>query len=217
MQTTYATVVLQGLPETVRRLQELPGKIAKRCLSKAARAGGAPLVKAVKRQWPQATGLSKRALTQKVKSYQDGRVVISIVGQQKDVRARKKLRKGRGGISGRGDVVPIHLIENPTKPHRIPKEFRKTQLQTTKAHRDAMRSQGRDFRRYKIERRGPLRLRLPGGQVVFVESIQHPGTRGKKILKAAADAGAAEAAQSFAAKLESEVDREAAAIAAGGQ
>jgi hypothetical protein len=181
--TEIARVTLEGLPETVRKLAELPKRIEKRCMTKAVRAGAAPLVKAAKAAAPRLTGLFKRSLDSKVKSYAQGRVTVAIVGQKKQVTQRKKLRRGRGGISGRRDLVPVHFVEEDTRPHRIPKEGR-----------------------------GPLTLRLPSGQTVTVSSIQHPGTRGQHPLRRAADAASGVAAQQFTEKLRVEVDREVEAL-----
>jgi hypothetical protein len=206
-------MTLVGLPETVKRLQALPDKIQKRAMSKAIRAGGNVFVKAAKRNAPRATGLFKRSLDQKVKSYRGGAVTISIVGQKSEVKSRRKLRKGRGGISGRGQLVPIHFIEEDTRPHRIPKEFRKTQIKTTKEHRDRMRALGLEFRKWKVERRGPLVLRLPSGQQVIVDSIEHPGTRGTHPIRRAAESSYAAAGEAFAAKLRIETDAEVAKLA----
>lgn len=180
MSGEIASFTLQGLPETVRRLEELPKRIEKRCMTKAVRAGAAPLVKAAKANAPRATGLFKRSLDSKIKSYGQGRVTLAIVGQKKTVTQRRKLRKGRGGISGRGDLVPVHFVEEPTRPHRIPKEGR-----------------------------GPLRLKLPSGQLAVVQSVEHPGTRGQHPIRRAADSAAGTAAQAFADKLSAEVEREA--------
>jgi len=182
-----ASVKLEGVAETIQRLIALPDKIQKRCMAKAARAGGAPLVKAAKRYSPRLTGLFKRSLAQKVKSYQAGKVVISITGQQNEVRNRRKLRRGRGGISGRGDLVPIHFVEENTKPHRIPKEGR-----------------------------GPLTLRSRSGGQVIVGAVQHPGTRGQHPIRRAFDSANAVSLLEFQKKLATEVDAEVAKLAAGG-
>ena len=180
------TVTLTGVPATVRKLLDLPAKIQARCMRKAVNAGGAPLVKAAKRFAPRLTGLFKRSLDQKIKSYRAGQVVVSIVGQKSEVKNRRKLRKGRGGISGRGDLVPVHFVEESTKPHRIPKAGR-----------------------------GPLVLRSRSGASVIVGSVQHPGTRGQHPIRRAADAAGEAAIEAFADKLTTEVDIEAAKIAAG--
>jgi hypothetical protein len=119
---TIATIKLEGVAETVKRLEALPRRARKSIVRKAVRAGGAPFVKAVKANVPRRTGILKRSITQKVVTYQQGVVTLSIIGQQKG-KSRlqtKKAKKGRGGISGRGDVVPIHFIEEDIKPHVIP-------------------------------------------------------------------------------------------------
>lgn len=183
-----ATIELEGLAETRQRLLQLPDRIQKRCMSKAVRAGGALFVKAAKRNAPRLTGLFKRSLAQRVKSYQAGKVVVSITGQQNTVKNRRKLRRGRGGISGRGDLVPIHFVEENTKPHRIPKEGR-----------------------------GMLILRnRSGGRVLVYSVVHHPGTRGQHPIRRAADSQAGAAAQEFAKKLAIEVDAEVAKLAVGG-
>lgn len=206
------TVQLTGLPETVKRLQQLPTKIQLRAMRKAANAGTQPLLRAARRNSPRATGRFAKTLGAKVKQYRNGAVVVAIIGQEEKNKRLKKLAKGRGGISGRGGLVPIHFVEEDTRPHRIPKEFKKTQLKTTKEYRDKMRAAGKEFRVYKIERRQPMMLRLPSGQRVFVEKIYHPGTRGQHVIQRAADSAGGAAAEAFAAKLAQEVDREAAGI-----
>lgn len=183
MSQAIATVTLEGLPATTRALAELPKRIAKRCMMKAIRAGGGPLIKAAKRAAPRATGLFVRSLDQRTVSYRGGQAVVSIVGQKKTVTSRKKLRKGRGGISGRGDVVPIHFVEEDTKPHRIP-----------------------------LEGRGMLLLRVPGKGLVLVDHVMHPGTRGQHPIRTAAETASGDAAARFSEKLEIEVAREADAI-----
>ena len=201
-------VKLSGLPETTARLAGLPTKIQLGALRKSANAGAQPLLKAARRNAPRATGRFAKTLAVKIKQYRGGAVVVAIIGQEQKTKSLKKLRKGRGGISGRGGLVPIHFVEEDTRAHRIPKEFRKTQLKTTKEYRDRMRALGKEFRAYQVEKRKPLLLRLPSGQRVFVESIWHPGTKGQHPIRRAADAASVEASEAFATKLAQEVDRE---------
>jgi len=184
---TVATVTLEGLAPTVRKLEALPRRIQKGPVRKAVRAGGAPFVKAAKRNAPRRRGIFKRTLTQKIKSYRGGVVTLTIVGQLKGARIKaiKGLKKGRGGISGRGDVVPIHFVEEDIKPHRIPKEGG-----------------------------GPIAIKTPGGRIVIVQSIQHPGTRGQHPIRRAAQQAEKPGVQKFQEKLETEVDAEAAKLAA---
>jgi hypothetical protein len=177
-------LTIEGLPATIRKLGQLPFRMQKRAMAKAIRAGGNVFVKAAKRNAPRATGLFKRSLDQKVKSYRGGQIVVSITGQKSEVKNRRKLRKGRGGISGRGDLVPIHFVEEDTKPHRIPKEGR-----------------------------GPITLQLPSGQRVTVQSVQHPGTRGTHPIRRAADSSEGAAATAFGEKLRIETDAEVAKLA----
>lgn len=202
------TVTLSGLPETTRRLKDLPTKIQLRAMRKAANAGSQPLLRAARSNAPRATGRFAKTLAVKIKQYRGGSVVVAVIGQEQKNKSLKKLRKGRGGISGRGGLVPIHFVEEDTRPHRIPKEFKKTQLKTTKEYRDRMRALGKEFRVYNVERRAPLMLRLPSGQRVFVEAIHHPGTKGQHPIRRAADSAGPTAVDAFAQKLAQEVDRE---------
>lgn len=174
-----ATIKLEGLETTLRRLRTFPAKVQKKCLRKAVSAGAVPLVKAAKKASPQLRGIFKRSLTTKVKGYQGGAVEVAIVGQSAKIRSAKKVRAGRGGISGRGDVVPIHFIEDGVRPHRIPKEGSKRKLHIT----------------------------LPSGQLVFLYSIQHPGHRGFHPIRHAAETAATEAASRVEQKLAEEIEK----------
>lgn len=173
------TMRVEGLREAVEQLRGIPDKVRKRVLQKAIRAGGSVLVREAKKTVPTDAGNLKRSLDQKVKSYQSGKIAVSIIGQRKGQRASAKVRHGRGGLSRKGYAVPIHLVENPTKPHRIPKEGK-----------------------------GPLVMRLPSGRQVIVESIQHPGTAGHAFLRAAAERAQELTASTVAAKMQTEIDRE---------
>jgi len=111
---------ITGVQQTQRALNSLETRVRKKVLRKSVRAGGGVILKGERKHAPRSTGLFKRSLAQKVKSYKSGNVV-SIVGQKKGAKitSRKKLRKGSGGISGRGQVVPIHLVDQPTRHHII--------------------------------------------------------------------------------------------------
>lgn len=114
-----ATMRVEGLAEANKRLQAFPGKIQKRVIRKAVNAGAQPMLQAVRANTPRRTGITRRGMAVKLKAYRQA--MVAIVGQDK--RARPKALKGagsiRGGISGRGYPVPIHLLDQPTKPHRI--------------------------------------------------------------------------------------------------
>lgn len=201
-------IKLEGLETTLKRLRVFPGKVQKRCLRSAVAAGAVPLVKAVKANSPQLTGIFKRSIATKIKGYQGGAIFVSIVGQANKLRSSKKVRAGRGGISGRGGIVPIHFIENRTKPHRIPlRDYVLKQFATTKAFRDYRRSQGKDFRVYKkVWREKRLAVHLPSG-VLFRWSVQHPGTGGSYPVRRAAETAAVEATNRVGRKLGELIDK----------
>lgn len=209
-------MTLQGLAECTKRLQDVPVKIRKRILRKAMVAGGNPLVREARRAVLKDSGNLRKSLDKKIVSYDGGRVVVGIIGQQKRFRNAGVRRKGHGGISRTGAVVPIHLVENPTRPHRIPKEFRATRVKTTKEYRDAQRAAGTwTGGVWKRERRAPLVIQLPSGGQVIVTNINHPGTRGKPFMEMAASQSSV-AADWFAAKMAIELDTEILALKALG-
>jgi hypothetical protein len=201
-------IKLDGLETTLRRLQAFPVKVQKKCLRSAVAAGAVPLVRAAKSASPQRTGIFRRSLASKLKSYQSGAVYVSIVGQADKIRSSKKVRARRGGISGRGGNVPIHFIENLTRPHRIPlRDYVLRQLETTKAFRDFQRQQGKDPRVYKrVWREKPLAIHLPAG-VLFRWYAQHPGTGAQHIIRKAAETAGREAADRVERKLSELIDR----------
>lgn len=204
-----AGMTLQGLQDCLRRLQDVPDKVRKRILRKAIEAGGAPLVREARKNAPADAGNLKRSMDKKVISYAGGKVVVELIGQRKHYRAARVIRKGRGGISRTGAAVPIHLVELPTRPHRIPKEFRKVQVKTSKEYRDAQRRLGLwSGKQYQLERRKPLVLRVPSGRQVIVDSIDHPGTKGTGFLKRAYESTSSLMADAFAAKMAVELDKE---------
>lgn len=184
-----ASFQLEGLPETNRKLQQLGGKIEKKIIMKAMRAGAAPLVKGIKKFSPRRTGLFRRSLQAKLRWYSRSRVALAVIGQQKDVGQLhvRKIRKGRGGISGRGKVVPIHFIEEGTGPHRIPNDNSKMG-------------------------NIPMVFRLPSGRRIVVDHVDHPGSRAQHVVRRTADQYGLEAAEQFALKFEIEVDREIEAV-----
>jgi hypothetical protein len=186
-------MTLQGLPPTLKKLAVLPDKIQKRATVKAIRAGAAPFVKAAKRNAPQSSGLFKRSLTSKIKSYRSGAVTLAIIGQLKSGRitATKKLKAGRGGISGRGDLVPIHLIENDVRPHAISATMIR-----------GKQTGGRW--------RGALRIAVPPVTLVYRRRVHHPGYTGRHPIGKAAAEAEAPALTAFTEKLRVEVDRESA-------
>lgn len=99
---------VEGVDLTTAALSGAARKIRKKVLGKAVRAGAAPYVKAVRREAPVDTRELKRNLTQKVKSYQSGARIVSIVGA-----------RNRRSPAGRNPAKYLHLVEGGTKPHVI--------------------------------------------------------------------------------------------------
>jgi hypothetical protein len=114
------SVYVAGLSETIQVLNDLPRKQQKRIIPKAVRAGGGPFLKAVRANAPAMNKTLKRSLIMVVRRYAAG--ALAVIGQDRGKTRGKgvgKANKSTGGISGRGDLVPIHLVENPTKPHDV--------------------------------------------------------------------------------------------------
>lgn len=169
---------IEGLETTLRRLQAFPVKVQKKCLRSAVAAGAVPLVRAAKAASPQRTGIFRRSLAAKVKGYQGGAIQVAIVGQADKIRSSKKVRAGRGGISGRGQIVPIHFVEDGTKPHVISRRF--------------MRALG---------------FPLSSGQMVFRGLVQHTGHAGRHVIRKAAETAGREAADRVERKLGELIDK----------
>jgi hypothetical protein len=202
-------ITIEGLQACMARLQELPEKVRKRILRKSIEAGGAPLVREARKLAPKDSGLLGKSLDKKTIVYAGGKVVVSIIGQRKRFSVSSLRRRGRGGISRTGQVVPIHLVTEPTRPHRIPKLYRAVRVKTSKEYRDAQRRLGlRSGGQRRLEKSPPLVMRLPSGKQVIVESIDHPGTKGDNFLKAAYETHQSLIGERFAAKMSAELDKE---------
>lgn len=177
-----STAKVEGIPKTMRRLQRLESKIQRKVLRKAGNAAGTVGTKAIKAKAPKVNrGLSK-SITKKVKTYAKSSTVVVVMGQ--DLRKAfsrgsnlKKRLKG-GGISGRGDTVPSHLVENPTRAHTLP-------------------SRGPILNRF-----------FAGRVAVFTQRIVHPGTRGAHFIRKAARSSQRSMARKIRNKLSIEVAAE---------
>ena len=111
----------RDLAAATKKLGGLRARIRKKAMRKAVNDGTVILRTEARNLAPKQNGYLKRSLTNKIKTYPD--TVVGMVGQ--DLR---KLRRGGtkskrnnrgGGISGRGDTVPSHLVESKTKSHVI--------------------------------------------------------------------------------------------------
>lgn len=187
------TVKVEGAQVTARKLLSLGDKVAKKVVGKAANAGGRPLLKAVRRSAPRRNGLLAKSLDMKVKRYGAG--AAAVVGQIKSDKHRgrviqRMLKKDvdirSGGISGRGDFVPLHMVENQVKAHGI-------------RPRNNQRVYGE---------RGAL-VFWTGGRFVAVRGVQHPGHPGRQFVRSSTEQTTPEAFTAAENKLTVEVNAEA--------
>jgi len=181
-----------NVESTISKMRLLNRRVRTRVLRKSIRAGGSVVLKAAKAKAPKVNrGLSK-SLIQKVKTFRDGNV-ISIVGQDlSKVRrggSNQKKRLRGGGISGRGDTVPIHLVERPTRSHIVPRRRGKV---------------------LAFEKAGKRRRK---GSLIFTMRIRHPGTTGKRFIERVQRETASSVRKAIARKAAAEIDAEARKIA----
>ncbi len=115
-----ATISITGDKQTIRRLGELDKRTRKRVVPKAVRAGGAVILKAARNAAPAKNRRLKRTMIQVLRRKEFE--VAGFIGQDRS-KARKAVGKGKrviaGGISGAGNAVPIHLVDQKVKPHDI--------------------------------------------------------------------------------------------------
>lgn len=193
---------IEGVEAAVKKLERFTGSVQRKVVRKGVNAGGAIQLKRARALAPKGkTGFFRRSLTKVTRSYAKRGVFVSLVGQQKKktfsdkaiATANKRKGGSGGGISGQGKVVPIHLIENPTKPH--------VQRQSA-----AMRRRGR--------RRAARKVMVfrSGGGTIFASKINHPGTKGAGFLKQAESSSRAAVSAAMASKISAEADAEAAKL-----
>jgi len=173
-------VRLEGVERCLGVLRSLPRKVQKRVLQKAVRAGGNPFLKAARSRAPTRNRLLKSSLALVIRTYDA--TVLAIIGQEKTKAFFKVKNKRRqaGGISGRGELTPIHLVEEPVKPHDITGTRNTTDV-SFKDIRGRARTKkvaiGRILR--------PLAIATAGGKL-FRQRVRHPGHKGRHFIRAAA-------------------------------
>lgn len=187
---TQPTIRVIGAEETAQKVVALDRRIRKKVIGKAVNSGANPYLKAARRKAPKGNRYLVKSLEKKVRRYNNG--AAASVGQvrgrerQDKVVAKASQRKGHqrrgGGISGRGMVVPIHLVDQPVKRHPI----RPRQNKVLYGRRAALAWDGRYARR-----------------------VAHPGHPGRAFMALAASASHAEARRTAEQKLIEEISREA--------
>lgn len=182
-------IAMEGTASTTAALNSLPKKMAKRAVRKAVNAGGGVFLKGVRRNARRGNGTFRKSLINKVANYPTGSVAV--IGQNRDAKgsAKRSGRSGGGGISGRGDVVPTHFIENPIQSHRIAIKKKKVLVFATAG--------------------GPAGF---GDNTFLGVAVQHPGTKGQFPIRKAAQQSEGEAVRVLTTKLSAETRKEVAAL-----
>jgi len=103
---------IEGLEELQAVLRTLPGKISRRVMRPALSAEGTKVVQATRQKVPQETGLLKKSLGKKVKTYTDTNAVVAIVGPRSGFR---QIIDGRP----KNPVKYAHLVEFGARPHFV--------------------------------------------------------------------------------------------------
>lgn len=113
---------ITGSKELARLLEDLPGKVQKKVLRQGVSAASTPILKAIRGRVPKRSGLTKKSMARKVKTYKSG-TVVSIMGPRKDAAAmyKGKLHKPskiahlveKGHINRDGSLTPPHPFMRP--------------------------------------------------------------------------------------------------------
>lgn len=106
-------IKMQGGRELRHLLEELPKRVRTKGLRRAVSLAASPLVKATKQRTKRRTGLLKKAITKKVKTYRGGNVCAAIVGAN---------REATGTLNGK-TITPnnyFHLVDKGVPSRGIP-------------------------------------------------------------------------------------------------
>lgn len=105
-------LTLKGDRQLRNLLTELPPRVVKKGLRQGVSAGAAPWVKAAKQGASKESGLLKKSVTKKVKTYKSG-TAAAIVGANRAV---------AGEFKGKHRVPAnyLHLVTGGTAPHSVP-------------------------------------------------------------------------------------------------
>jgi hypothetical protein len=171
---------LEGVDRCVFKFESLASATQRTIMRKAVRAGGGPFLAAVRAKAPVKNRLLKRSLVLLIRAYSGS--VWAIIGQEKSKsfdKARLKIKR-LGGISGRGDLVPLHLVEEPTRGHTIQSSGKRKALV------------------------------IPTGTGgVYRRRFRHPGTFGAHFVRAAAAQADKQSLAAFESKFIEELMKEA--------
>lgn len=111
-----SNITLKGDRELRRLFNELPKRVVKRGLRQAMNAASTPIAKAARQSAPRESGVLKKAMGKKIKTYTNGNVV-AVVGAKRDVSGSYRGQK-------RVPANYIHLVEQGVRSHLIPQPKR---------------------------------------------------------------------------------------------
>lgn len=120
-------ITLHGDKELAAIIRTLPDKVQRKLLRRAVTKGSTPVLRRAKQLAPRRSGLLRRSLKRKIKTYKGG-VVVAVIGPDKNV----------SGVVGKRKHTPgkiAHLVEyghggkHPAPPHA----FLEPALESTKA------------------------------------------------------------------------------------
>lgn len=204
---TAVTMKLEGVEKALKAFEDLDRRIKRKVTNKAVRAGAKPYLDAVRRKAPTRNRYLRRSMSSVIRTYPNG-TVLAVIGQEKAKQFKTTKRTKRGGLSGQGLAVPLHLVEESTRPHTVFGTRASIKVDTTDA---------RGRKRKKTVKIGavlkPLAWRVGkgrGGQMRFATSVKHPGTQGSHFVRDAAKEAESESVQAFERKFSAEVEAEAA-------
>lgn len=169
---------IEGAETLQAMLKSLPAQVARRVLRPALNAEGSKVVTQSKQLVPKATGLYKRSIGKKTKTYTQSGNIIVIVGPRTGFRQV---------IAGKphDPVKYAHLVEFGTKPHF---------LSGGKGHKLVQYRDSKGNLRFRQRRNYTRRM--------------HPGTRPQKSLTKAYKYGLVGAAERMAARMGLEIEKQ---------
>ena len=112
------TIKLEGVQQLLKNLEQFSQTIQRRIVRKAVSAGSTPMLQAVKAAAPRETGLLKKSIGRKVKTYRNSGVVLVIIGPRSGFRTVIDDKP-------RNPLMYAHLVEfgtskAPAKPFMRP-------------------------------------------------------------------------------------------------
>lgn len=116
-------MTFRGNKELNELFDELPNRVQNRVMRGAMSAAANPIVKAARAKAPKRSGLTRKAIGKKVKTYRKNHVTVAIIGPRNDVRGRVKGKLHRpakiahlierGKINRDGTVTPPRPFIRP--------------------------------------------------------------------------------------------------------